>query len=431
VSRARILELDRRHVWHPYTQMSAYMAGSEPLVVDRASGSRLYDFDGKSYIDANSSWWCASLGHDHPRLVAALREQLGRAPHVAFAGITHEPAALLAEALARRAPPGLSRVFYSDNGSTAIEAALKLCLQYWYQNGRPERRRFVALDSAFHGETLGATALGGVPVFRRPFASVVLDCVHLPPESDGPERAFTALARLLERDAGSIAAVVLEPMVQAAGGMRFYDAELLRAARELTRRHDVFLVIDEVFAGFGRTGPFWGLDHAGIEPDLLCVAKGLSGGLLPFAATLTTERLFDGFLGEPERAFFYGHTFAGNPLGARVALEVLQVYEEERVLEMARPKAAAIARTFARLGELPGVERARSLGMIGALELPGGAGYLGKLGRVVYAHALSRGAYLRPLGDTIYVAPPINIADADLEELLEIVSGAVTHALEQ
>jgi adenosylmethionine-8-amino-7-oxononanoate aminotransferase len=429
MTRSRILELDRRHVWHPYTQMSSYASGAEPLLVERASGSRLYDADGKSYIDANSSWWCASLGHDHPRLLAALREQLARAAHVPLAGIIHEPAALLAEALVARAPAGLSRVFYSDNGSTAIEAALKLCLQYWYQNGSPERRRFVALDSAFHGETLGATALGGVPVFRRPFASVVLDCVHLPVDSDGPARAFAALAALLERDGERIAAVVLEPIVQAAGGMRFYDPELLRAARELTRRHDVFLVIDEVFTGFGRTGPFWALEHAGIEPDLLCVAKGLSGGLLPFAATLATERLFEGFLGEPGRAFFYGHTFAGNPLGARVALEVLRVYEEERVLEAALPKAAAIARAFAALGALPGVENPRAMGMIGALELSSN-GYLGKLGKLAYTDALSRGAYLRPLGDTIYVAPPINISDADLDELLRIVEASVAHALE-
>ena len=426
----RILELDRRHVWHPYTQMSAYAQGTEPLLVARASGSRLYDARGRSYIDANSSWWCASLGHDHPRLKAALYEQMELAPHVSLAGITHEPAALLAEALAERAPRGLERVFYSDNGSTAIEAALKLCLQYWYQNGAPERRRFVALHSAFHGETLGATALGGVPVFRRPFASVVLDCVHVPLESGGAERAFSALERLLESEAGSIAGVVLEPVVQAAGGMRFYDSTLLRAARELTRRHDVFLVVDEVFTGFGRTGPFWGLDHAGIEPDLLCVAKGLSGGLLPFAATLANQRIFEGFLGGAERTFFYGHTFAGNPLGARVALEVLRVYDEERIVDAAQAKARAIARAFTKLGGMPGVTGARALGMIGALELPGSEGYLGTLGKVVYDHALSLGAYLRPLGDTIYVAPPINISDEDLAELLEIVGQAVSYALE-
>jgi len=423
----RLLELDRRHVWHPYTQAQG---AREPLLVERASGSRLFDSDGKSYIDANSSWYSALLGHDHPRLVGALREQLERLPHVALAGITHEPAVLLAEALVQRAPSGLSRVFYSDDGSTAIESALKLSLQYWHQNGRPGRRRFVALDSAFHGETLGATAVSGVSVFRRPFASVVLDCVHVPPELDGPERAFSALAELLERDAERIAGVVLEPVVQAAGGMRIYDPALVSAARELTRRHDVFLIVDEVFTGFGRTGPYWALEHAGVEPDLLCLAKGLGGGLLPFAATLATERLFEGFLGDAQRTFFYGHTFCGNPLGARVALELLRVYDDERVLEHARPKAQRIARAFSRFGELPGVERPRALGMVGALDLTA-EGYLGTLGKLVYDEALRRGAYLRPLGDTIYVTPPLNIPDADLDELLEIVGASVQHALER
>jgi adenosylmethionine-8-amino-7-oxononanoate aminotransferase len=423
----RLLELDRRHVWHPYTQASS---AREPLLIERASGSRLYDSGGKSYIDANSSWYSAVLGHDHPRLVAALREQLERLPHVALAGLTHEPAVLLAEALAQRAPGALSRVFYSDDGSTAIESALKLCVQYWYQNGKPARRRFVALDSAFHGETLGATAVSGVPVFRRPFASVVLDCVHLPTELDGPERAFSALAELLERDAEQIAGVVLEPVVQAAGGMRIYDPALVRRARELTRRHDVFLIVDEVFTGFGRTGPYWALEHAGVEPDLLCLAKGLGGGLLPFAATLATERLYDGFLGDPERTFFYGHTFCGNPLGARVALELLRVYDDESVIDRARPKAERIARAFSRFGELPGVVRTRSLGMVAALDLTA-EGYLGNLGKTVYAEALRRGAYLRPLGDTIYVTPPLNIPDADLDELLEIVGASVQYALEQ
>jgi adenosylmethionine-8-amino-7-oxononanoate aminotransferase len=427
--KSRLLELDRDHVWHPYTQMSSYAAGFEPLLIERASGSRFYDSSGKGYIDANSSWWCAVLGHDHPRLVAALREQLARMPHVPLAGITHEPAALLAERLAFRAPAGLSRVFFSDNGSTAVEAALKLCLQYWHQNGRPERRRFVALNSAFHGETLGVTALGGVEIFRRPFASVVLDCVHLPPEVDGPERAFSALARLLERDAPEIAGVVLEPSVQAAGGMRFYDPALLRSARELCREHDVFLVADEVFTGFGRTGPFWGVENAGVVPDILCSAKGLSGGLLPFAATLTNERIFEGFLGDRERAFFYGHTFAGNPLGARVALEVLRVFDDEAILEHAAHKARKIAAAFAELGELDGVEGARSLGMIGALELTGSQGYLGTRGQAVYRRALELGAYLRPLGDTVYIAPPLNITDGDLDELLEIVRASVTNVL--
>lgn len=428
--RQEILDRDRRFVWHPYTPMGAYAENGETLVIERASGSRLYDADGRSYIDANSSWWCAVLGHDHPRLCAALREQVGVLPHVPLAGIAHAPAAALAEALVARAPAGLSRVFYSDNGSTAVEVAMKLCLQYWHQNGRPARRRFIALHGAFHGETLGATALGGVEVFRRPFASVVLECLRAPFGSGGYAEAFSVLGALLDRHSDEIAGVVIEPLVQAAAGMRLYDPELVSLARELTSEHDVFLVVDEVFTGYGRTGPFWACNSAGVTPDILCTAKGLSGGMLPLGATLASERIFEGFLGEPERAFFYGHTFCGNPLGARLGLEVLQVYEEERILEGAAHKARRIAAAFERFAALPYVTNTRSLGMLGALDLAGRSGYLAPSGQRVYTEGLRRGAYLRPLGNTIYVAPPLNIPDPDLDELLAIVEESLIAAQE-
>jgi adenosylmethionine-8-amino-7-oxononanoate aminotransferase len=229
----------------------------------------------------------------------------------------------------------------------------------------------------------------------------------------------------VENGAESIAAVVLEPVVQGAGGMRIYDPAYLQAARELTLRYDIPLVLDEVFTGYGRTGPMWACEHAGVSPDVLCLAKGFSGGMLPMAATLVTERLFSGFLGDPARAFYYGHTFCGNPLGARVAREVLAVYRDEGVLDGIAPRAARIGRAFERLGELPGVARARSLGMVGALDLVGESGYLARAGWAVAAAALARGAYLRPLGNTVYVVPPLNIPEADLEELLAILETSV------
>src|SRR5450432_231727 len=281
LSREQIVLLDKAHVWHPYTAMDEYIAETEPLVVARASGSRLFDMDGRVYLDGNASWWCALLGHNHPRLVRALAAQAERLCHTALDRRTHEGAALLAKNLVAAAPAGLEHVFYSDNGSTSVEVALKMALQYWAQNGRPERTRFVAFDGAFHGETLGATALGGVELFRRPFSSVVMDCLRVSAASDGFERAFAALSALLERGADRIAAVVLEPMVQGTAGMRTYPAEFLQRARELTRKHDVFLVLDEVFSGYGRTGPMWAADHAGIAPDLLCTSKGFTGGMLP------------------------------------------------------------------------------------------------------------------------------------------------------
>lgn len=424
--RERIVALDKRRVWHPYAAMDEYRA-SDPIVVARAKGARLVDLDGRSYLDANASWWVANLGHDHPRLVAALRAQAEVNCHSALAGMTHAPAAELAEALCRVAPAGLEHVFYSDDGSTAVEVALKLALQYWAQNGRPGRRRFVALEDAFHGETLGATALGGVELFRRPFAEALADCRHLPSPAGaaGAAGALEALAKVLDAEAGSIAALVVEPVVQGAAGMRMHDPEFLRGARSLCDAHDVFLVCDEVFTGYGRTGPMWACEHAGIAPDVLCTGKGFCGGMLPMAATLATERIFAGFLGGRERAFHYGHSFCGNPLGAAVALEVLRVYAEERILERARPKAERIARAFAAMASLPGVASVRSLGMIGALDLAGDAGYLARSGWRVFEEARRRGAYLRPLGSVVYVTPPINIADAELDLLLSIVRESV------
>ena len=407
--------------------MQEWREQGRPLVIERAAGSRLFDADGRCYLDANASWWTSTLGHGHPRLVAALRSQAETLCHTALAGIAHAPAAELAEALCQVAPAGLEHVFFSDDGSTAVEVAMKLALQLFAQMGRPERRAFVALEGAFHGETLGATALGGVELFRRPFEGALLECLHVPPplEPGSLDRAVGALERTLAAQAKRIAAVVLEPVVQGAAGMRLYDVGYLRAARELCDRHDVLLVFDEVFSGYGRSGPMWACAHAGVAPDLLCTAKGLTGGVLPMAATLATRRVFEGFLGAPERAFHYGHTFCGNPLGAAVALEVLRVLEDERVLERAKPRAERIARAFAAMAELPGVAAVRSLGMIGALDLAGDAGYLARAGWRVYEAARARGAYLRPLGNVVYVTPSLNIPDDDLDRLLAIVHESV------
>ena len=425
--RKRVVDLDKRHVWRPFTEMSHYRESVEPLVVVEASGSRLIDADGRSYLDANSSWWTSALGHNHPRLVDALRRQSEQLCHAALAGIAHPRASELAEAMCGIAPGRLPHIFYSDNGSTSIEVAMKLALQYWAQNGRPQRTAFVALEEAYHGDTIGVTALGGVDVFRKPFAGVLLDCHHVPAPRE-PSRLQESLEKLeavIASNADTIAGVVFESMVQGAAGMRIYEPDLLRAARELCNRHDIFLICDEVFVGYGRTGPMWACEHAGVEPDLLCTAKGFTGGLMPMAATLASERIFEGFLGEPERAFYYGHTFCGNALGAAVALEVLRVFEDEQILARAKPKAERIAQAFREMETLDGVESTRSIGMIGALDLVGDAGYLADLGSRVFEAARTRGAYMRPLGNVVYVVPPLNISDDDLSELLSIVRDSV------
>ena len=423
--RERVLEADKRYLWHPYTPMQKYIAESNPLVIQRAEGSRLFDLDGRSYIDGNSSWWTALLGHNHPRLVSALKQQADQLCHTSLGGVTHEAAALFAEALVHAAPPGLTRVFLTDNGSTAVEAALKMCLQYWVQNGAPERTRFVALERAFHGETMGVAALGGVPEFRAPFEAALFECGHVATPADGLAQAITALERELEQSGSRTAAIVVEPLVQGASGMRIYPPEFLQRARTLADEVGTFLIFDEVFTGYGRTGTMWAAERTGVVPDILCAAKGLSGGLLPFAATLATERIFEGFWGNDARAFYYGHTFAGNPLGARVAREVLAIYRDERVLEASAGKAARLHQGFSRLAKFEHVAEVRTLGMVAALDLAGGRGYLEKSGWLVYHEALKRGAYVRPLGNVVYLTPPLNIPDDDLEELLEIVYESV------
>jgi adenosylmethionine-8-amino-7-oxononanoate aminotransferase len=429
-SDARIIAADKKHVWHPYTAMEQYIAHTQPLVVQRAEGSRLYDASGRSYLDGNSSWWVAPLGHAHPRLIARLHAQADTLCHASLAGITHEPAALLAEELVAIAPQGLSRVFYSDDGTTAVEVALKMALQFWSQNGRPARRRFVALEGAFHGETLAVTSLGGIEVFRRQFGGVLIDCLRIPPGKDGERVAFDAMCALLAEHRDEIAGVIVEPMLQGAAGMRVYGAEYLKRVREVTREHDLLLICDEVFTGYGRTGAMWASEHAGIAPDVMCLAKGFSGGILPMAATLASERVFAGFNGGKERAFLHGHSYCGHPLGAAIAREVLAIYREEQILEKAEPKARKIAERFAQFAKLPGVEEVRSLGIMGALTLandrvasaaPAQSGYLAEQGWRVYDEALKRGAYLRPIGNIVYIAPPLNIPEPDLDELLGIL----------
>ncbi|MDY7226292.1 adenosylmethionine--8-amino-7-oxononanoate transaminase [Hyalangium rubrum] len=437
MERADVVTLDKRHVWHPYTAMEAYIARTDPLVVVRAEGPYLEDADGTRYLDANGSWWVSTLGHRHPRLVRALVDQAASLAHTALAGITHEPASRLAAELVALAPGAqaagiaadqrLTRVFYSDNGSTAVEVAIKMAAQYWAQNGRPQRTRFVTLSGAFHGETLGATSVGGVPAFRDVFGPLLFDVVHAPSpaEEGGWERAFAAVEQVLREHGDTVAGVILEPVLQGAAGMQVYAPEFVRAVREATRAVDTFLIADEVFTGLERTGARFACDLAGVVPDMLCLAKALSGGLLPFGATLATERVFSGFLGAKDRALYYGHSYCGNPLGAAVAREVLAVYRDEDVPGQVARKAPRVKAAFERMAAtIPGVVRPRALGMVGAVDL-GGGGYLANGGWRVYEAARRRGLYLRPLGDTVYISPALNIPDAALDELLHGVEACL------
>ncbi|MFO0678782.1 MAG: adenosylmethionine--8-amino-7-oxononanoate transaminase [Polyangiaceae bacterium] len=449
-----LVRADKAHVWHPYTPMDVYIERVDPIVVASAKGARFTDVDGRSYLDGNASWWVASLGHGHPRLVDVLTAQARTLAHVSLGGITHEPAAKLAEELVEAAPRGLSRVFYTDNGSGSVEVAVKIALQRARRGFGERRCRFMALDGAFHGDTVGAASLGGVEVFRRPFAHVLFECVHVPfPDEESYARAFATMRTMLEDEGETFAAVVVEPLLQGASGMRVYSAEFLRELRALCDRKGVLLVFDEVFTGYGRTGAMWASELAGVTPDVLCLGKTFAS-LLPMGATLVTEDVFDAFRGPPEHALYYGHTFAGNPLGAALAREVLAIYRDEEIVAGVRTRAPLFTAMASRLATMPGVLRTRSLGFSAAVDLDpragsvravepagaettedmqargdAGAGYLSSVGWTVYAEALARGAYVRPLGSTVYVTPPLTSTESELEELFAIFEASVAAAL--
>lgn len=404
-----IHEADRRHVWHPYTQ---HGIAERPIAIARAQGAHLYDTTGRSIFDAISSWWVTLHGHAQPEIAAAIAEQARTLEQVMFAGFTHEPAVRLAEALTARAPADLTRVFFSDDGSTAVEVALKIALQYWRHRGEP-RRLIVALENAYHGDTFGAMSVSARGLFTEPFAEHLFEVARLPDpvEHDVPA-ALEDLIRSRERE---IAAVIVEPLLLGAGGMRVWSADALRRLRAITRRHGIILIADEVLTGFGRTGPLFACEHAGVSPDVMCLSKGITGGFVPFAATLATEALFDAFRApDRKRTLFHGHSYTANPIACAAALASLALLDEssaERRRAIQREHETAALR----LSSLPGVENVRVLGTMLAMELVAiDRGYLSDIGPALRAFALERGVLLRPLGDTVYLLPPYCSTAADL-----------------
>ncbi len=431
-TRAAALAAARAHLWPPYTAPEV-LDGADPLVVTHADGAWLTDADGRRYLDGISSWWAATLGHGHPRLRAALADQASRLIHVGAGGTITPVAAALAAELVAVAPAGLTRVHFSDDGSTAVEAALKIAFQFWQQNGRPARQRFLTLAGAYHGDTLGAASVAGLGGFFDTFAPLLFEVVHAPApgqdDAHGWAEVTDQLERLIHERAGELAGVIVEPMVQGAAGMRLYPADVLRRVRAATTAVDTFLIADEVFTGYGRTGAMWACDLAGVAPDLLCTAKGFTAGTVPMAATLATARIYDGFraAGGPvgPRALLHGHTFCGFPLGAAVAREVLSIYRDEAVLAGIPARAERMASAITYLAGVPGVRRPRALGMIGAVDL-GDGGYHGARGPALREAARRRGLYLRPLGDVAYLCPPLTIPLPDLTTMLAAFVDAVT-----
>ncbi len=406
--------LDKQHLWHPFTPMRQWCAEEHtPLLLVEGRGCVLRDQSGNEYLDGNASIWTNIHGHNHPAINAAITAQLGKVAHTSFLGFTHEPAARLAQELVELLPGGkITRAFFTDNGSTAIESAVRMVLQYWKQNGRPQRDTLVAFDRAYHGDTLGAASLGGIPLFKgsgNDFGYRVITVATL-----------DQLDALTVGDRDRIAAVIIEPLIQGAAGMRLWPQGMLKRLDVWCAAQDVFLILDEVMTGFGRTGKMFACEHEGVVPDFLCLAKGITGGYLPFAATLTTERVFEGFLGEPQegRTFFYGHSYAGSQLGCAAALASLRIFREERVLEQLPAK---IARLRGGMEDLPGF---RQCGMIAAMTVDSPDL---SVGTKVCLAARKHGLLTRPVGNTIVLMPPLCVT---LEEIERMV-GALRAALDE
>jgi len=423
VTAAELAALDRQVLWHPFTQQRGW-EDETPVVIERAEGTTLYDAEGNAYIDGVSSLWCNVHGHGHHLIDAAVRIQLERMAHSTMLGLSHRPGIELARRLVEIAPAGLRRVFYSDNGSTAAEVALKMAYQYWQHTGQTERTSFICLRGGYHGDTLGSVSVGGIDLFHSLYRPLLFDAWQAEPGD------AAHMESLLAEHSDRVAAVIMEPLVQGAAGMLVHPEGYLRAVRELCDRYDVLLICDEVATGFGRTGRMFACEHEDVAPDFLCLAKGLTGGYLPLAATLATERVYEGFLGEFEefKTFFHGHTYTGNPLACAAAGASLDVFETERTIDRLQVKIELLGRWLARYVEpLPGVAEVRRRGFMTGIELAEFP-VADRIGHQVTLAARRAGAIIRPLGDVVVLMPPLSIAESELKRLVQITAAAIDEA---
>ncbi len=439
-SNAELRALDLAHVWHPCTQMKDHEATMPLVPLRRGQGVWLEDYDGRRYLDAISSWWVNLWGHANPQINAAVSEQLERLPHVMFAGFTHEPAAQLAAELTTLSPPGLNRCFFADSGSASIEVAVKMSFHFWQNTGRPGKTRFVTLSNSYHGETLGALAVGSVELYKAIYRPLLMDVITVPsPDAflaepgetpaDVARRRAADLERVLATQADEIAAVILEPLVQCAGNMRMHDPLYLKLVREACDRHGVHLIADEIAVGFGRTGTLFACEQANITPDFLCLSKGLTAGYLPMSVVLTRESIYEAFYDEYVKlnAFLHSHSYSGNPLACAAALASLRLFRGRDALKANRVLAdhlgAATRRAFE---EHPNVAEIRQQGLIVAVEFVSDRNtrrnfdWRERRHLHIYRHALSRGVLLRPLGNVIYFMPPYVISHEEIDLMVEV-----------
>lgn len=440
---ADITRRDLRYVWHPCTQMKDHE--TLPVIpIRRGEGVWLEDYDGNRYIDAVSSWWVNLFGHANPRINAALREQMEQLEHVILAGFTHEPVVKLSERLVDITPSGLDHCFYADNGSSAVEVALKMSFHYWQNLGKRRKTRFVCLSNSYHGETLGALAVGDVALYKDTYEPLLLKAITVPgpdcylrePGQDCAEFArerFEHMERTLAERGDEICAVIVEPLVQCAGTMRMYDPEYLRLLRDACDRHGVHLIADEIAVGFGRTGTLFACEQAGISPDFMCLSKGLTAGYLPLSVTLTTDQVYQAFYDDYEKltAFLHSHSYTGNPLACSVANATLDIFEQDDVITNNRRLAAVMAESTEHLREHPHVAEVRQTGMILAVEMVKDKGtrepypWQERRGLTIYRHALANQALLRPLGPVSYLMPPYVIDEEQIRQLARIMTEGI------
>ncbi len=436
MTRDELKAIDRAHVWHPFTPHSAY-PDDDPLMIVAGEGHYLIDADGRRYLDGVGSLWCNLFGHRRPEIDRAIREQLERIAHATFLGNATAPAVTLAKRLVDQAPAGLTRVFYSDNGSTAVEVALKMALQFWQQadgGAQKQRTAFLAFGDAYHGDTIGSVSLGGIDLFHERYRPLLFQTIRAP--SPGHPECEAVLEALVAAHGDTLAAIVLEPGMQGAAGMVTQPSGFTRRVRELADRAGTLLVLDEVAMGFGRSGRLFASETEGVAPDFLCLAKGLTGGYLPMAATLTTERIFQAFLGDPSegRTFFHGHTYTGNPLAAAAAHATLDIFEQTDLLARLPGKVALLGTLLDDVRALSTVGDVRQYGLAAGIALvaerdpatPYPAAE--RRGMQVCAAARRRGVFLRPLGDVVVLMPPLTLTDDELALLVRVMRESIVEA---
>ncbi|WP_332647847.1 adenosylmethionine--8-amino-7-oxononanoate transaminase [Lysinibacillus sp. 54212] len=435
---------DLQHVWHPCSQMKDYES-FPPIVIKKGEGVWLYDEHGNRYLDAVSSWWVNLFGHANPRISQALSEQAFTLEHAIFANFTHEPAVKLAEKLVELTPDDLNKVFFADNGSSAIEVALKMSFQYHMQSGKQTKKRFLALTDAYHGETLGALSVGGVDLYNEVYQPLLLDTVRAKgpdcfrcPFNEHPESCHAPCISYVEEELVAhheeLTAVIIEPLIQAAAGMKMYPPIYIKRLRESCTKYDVHLIADEVAVGFGRTGTLFACEQAGISPDFMCLSKGLTGGYLPLSAVLTTDKVYEAFYDDygTMKAFLHSHSYTGNTLACRVALEVLKIFEEEQYIEIIQSKGERMRMLATEaFSAMPYVGEYRQIGFVGAIELVANRERKEplrseeRIGYQIYKRALAKGLLIRPLGNILYFMPPYIISDAEMQFMIRITKETI------